>query len=344
MEFNYWDKFLTKKIITATSFGGSGAGAISDLFKEFHLGHSFGNKELWFLQDYDGISDLDYYLNDGNHRSKVSYAIKNFEKYIENNMIFYKEIFGDNFKKITTDFIDSLKDASFNKSISKHEISNIFLRHLIFKLSPFMQYLYSRLIKGKIIEFIPYLPRRRKYYSHPDSDRFYKYVQEYTSRLFDEIDSKAEFEFLYFEQLVPSIKIDRYFNYINNMKVIIVDRDPRDIYLMNQMRWKGAAFICDTTNIDEYITWYRSMRFNLKKDIENPNTIKINFEELVYNYETTLSTILNFVDISSELHINKKKFFDPDVSIHNTKLWKGNHNYKNEITKIEELLFEYCYQ
>lgn len=41
------------------------------------------------------------------------------------------------------------------------------------------------------------------------------------------VDNKS---FVMFDQLVPPSNVKRYNRYVNNLKVIIVDRDPRDIY------------------------------------------------------------------------------------------------------------------
>jgi len=71
---------MTRKIITCTGYGGTGSSAITDILKEFDNGLSLGDAEFWFLQDFNGISDLEYHLIGGNHRSRVNLAIKKFKK------------------------------------------------------------------------------------------------------------------------------------------------------------------------------------------------------------------------------------------------------------------------
>ena len=46
------------------------------------------------LQAYNGVSDLEYFLVDGNHRSKVNLAVKRFLKYVDDNEGFYSNFFG----------------------------------------------------------------------------------------------------------------------------------------------------------------------------------------------------------------------------------------------------------
>ena len=159
-----------------------------------------------------------------------------------------------------------------------------------------------------------------------------------------QLDKKNKYQNLIFDQLVPSNNINRYFKYVDNLKVILVDRDPRDLYLLNQIHWKGASYICDTKNVDEYISWYKALRIHRKyEDLKNENIIVINFEELIYEYENSIIKICNFLNIDLTKHNKKKQYFNPDISIKNTKLWETEHIYKKEILQIENELSEFCY-
>ena len=50
---------MYKNIFTSTGFGGTGSSAIIDILSEFSNGKSLGNAEIWFLQEQNGISDLE---------------------------------------------------------------------------------------------------------------------------------------------------------------------------------------------------------------------------------------------------------------------------------------------
>ena len=143
---------------------------------------------------------------------------------------------------------------------------------------------------------------------------------------------------------MPATNIKRYFNYVDNLKVILVDRDPRDLYLLNKNHWKGASNICNTDNINEYIGWYKALRIHRKKeDLINNNIIIISFEELVYEYDDTLQKLCIFLNIDLKSHALRKKYFNPEISKNNTKLWLKPHNYESEIKIIEKELSEFCY-
>ena len=333
------------KIITSTGYGGTGSSAITDLLKEFEGGICAGNEEFWFLQDLNGVSDLEYFLIDGNHRSKVDKAIKNYLQYVKKHNHFYSKFFSDKFEIFSRDYVNSLIDVKFKKSISEFDLDSDISKFLLFNFSIKIQYIYWNFFSRKYSEFSPYVPKIEKYYCSIDKEFFYKKTKEYTSKLFAVLNPNKKKIFLAFDQLVPAMNSQRYFNYIDNLKVVIVDRDPRDLFLLNEIKWKGAAYICDTKNINEYINWYRSLRKHKVKEFnKNNNTMYLNFEDLVYNYDKTLKMLLDFFELPSKLHKFKKMFFNPDDSKINTRLWASPHSYKYEIELIESELHKYCYE
>jgi len=334
---------LNRKIITCTGYGGTGSSAITDLLKEFDCGLSMGDAEFWFLQDYDGISDLEYFLIDGNHRSKVSLAIERYIKYIQKNNSFYSKIFATNFIKYSNEYIESLIDARFKKALSYYEVDNNFLRVWHFKIYPRLQLLARKILRQNTFEFSPYIPLINKTYSIPDRSRFYKKTKKYTHNLFNLLDVDNKYKFLAFDQLVPTTNISRYLNYVENMKVVVVDRDPRDLYLLNEIQWKGASYVCDTSNVYEYIDWYKTMRLHRKSEKKSDNILYIMIEDLIYNYEKTLNKLYKFLDLTEEEHTHKRKHFNPEISITWTRLWEKNPNYTHQVKIIEEQLSEYCY-
>jgi hypothetical protein len=334
---------LNRLIVTCTGYGGTGSSAITDLLKEFDNGFSLGNAELWFLQGYDGVSDLEYFLIDGNHRSKVNLAIKRFKIYVNEYNGLYSKYFGNKYKEYSDDYIEALTDAKFKKSISYYEIDSAVHKFLLFRASPLLQKVIAKFFKKDFKEFSPYIPIEDKVYSIPNRERFYKITSDYTTKLFDAIDNN--YNFIAVDQLVPAMNAGRYLNYVNNLKIIIVDRDPRDLFLLNELHWKKAAYICDTTNVDEFITWYRAIREHRKFEEKNENIIYIMLEDLIYNNDKTLELVCNFLNIDRNDHVRKGHFFRPDASMKHTKIWKKFPEYRaKDVNKIQKELYEYCFK
>ena len=337
---------MAKQIITCTGYGDTGSSGITDLFKEFDNCCSMGDGEFWFLQDFDGISDLEYFLTDGNHRSKVSLAIERYRQYAITNKRFYDKFFDNQFIKYTNEYLEQLVDVKFKKAISPAEVPSKFKRFFYFTILVRLQLMYKKLISQELYEPCVWYPIIDKTYAYPTKEMFYAKTKKYTIKLFNLVNKSDKYQHLVFDQLVPTTNIKRYFNYVDNLKVILVDRDPRDLYLLNKLRYKRASWFCDCSNVDDFIEWYRALRLHQKSDdLNNKQILKINFEDLIYKYDDTVDKICKFVKIDSKHHIHKKKYLNPDKSIKNVKLYLTNEAllYKNEIQQITNKLSEFCY-
>ena len=168
-------------------------------------------------------------------------------------------------------------------------------------------------------------------------EEFYCYTKLYLDKLFREANLNNK-EFIVLDQLVPSTNIERYQNYFYNLKTIIVDRDPRDIYILEKEKWKDNVIPAE--NIFDYVKWFKLTRENT--DYKNENILKVKFEDLIYNYENKVNDILKFLNINEKEHKLKKKYFNPEVSKHNTQLWKKFSKYEKEIEIIEKELKTFC--
>lgn len=333
-----------QKIITCTGYGGTGSSAITDLLKEFQNVYSYGDTEFRFLQDPNGIRDLEYGIIENNERNITDYRIKHFKKrmkFLNNNLIHsYKKYFGKNFKVYTDMYIKSLIKLQWEGYSPKDILEETLLKKFLYYTERFIQKKIFHLKEGgaKI-----YKNKTPMSYTYITKTYFYEQTKEYLNKLFLEI-LKEEKEYLALDQLVPPNNINKYLDYFYDIKVIVVDRDPRDLYLLNEIFWHEAWI--PTKNIELYIEWFKLLREHQKIEIpyENKNRIlRIKFEDMIFNYDTTLRKILSFLEISEKDHNEKKKFFNPEVSIKNTQLFKKYKEYENEIEIIEEKLKEFCY-
>ena len=64
------------RFITCASYYGSGSSAITDFVSEFRTVYSFTNEEFRFVQDPDGVADLEYHLVENFNRHNSGHAIK----------------------------------------------------------------------------------------------------------------------------------------------------------------------------------------------------------------------------------------------------------------------------
>lgn len=323
------------KIITCASYHGSGSSAISDLLKEFNNCHSCGDYEFRFIQDPYGISDLEFHLVENNHRLNSGYFLKKFKKkidFLSGNRFFrrYEKYFNNKFKIYSYEYINNLTNL-----IWQGEWSQELTESPLFYVQRVLSKIFQLLTNNKERE-INILWKNKLYFSKP-KEKFYLYTKNYLDKLFSEINSKKEFILL--DQLVPPTNINRYLKYFSFLKVIIVDRDPRDLYILEKLYWKDNVF--PVKNVYDFIEWFKLTREGT--DYNNSNILKIKLEDLIFNYEETLKLINCFLNIGLENHQDKRKYFIPEKSIKNTRLWKKHTELIKDIKIIEDELGEYCY-
>lgn len=331
------------KLITTTGFGGTGSSAITDILKEFSNVLSKSDQEIWLYQDLWGISDLEYYLLEGSHRSKTSYAIKKFKVNLEKNSKQYFNYFGQGINNIISEYVEGLSNVKFKKAESIFEVESKVYGYFLFKLIPKFISLRNKLfnLNAEIIKFN--YPLINKSFFVPNYSFFYGLTKQMSRKLVSLLDPKMDFEFIVIDQLIPATNYQRYFNYFDNIKIVIVDRDPRDLYLLNEVIWRKAPFVADTSNVEEFVKWFRAIRIDPLSAHNSNNVLRIQFEDLIYSYEDTLAVMLGFLGINHSNHIYKFKFFNPEKSKINTRLWVGRNDYKVEIEYIEKHLKEFCF-
>jgi len=69
----------------------------------------------------------------------------------------------------------------------------------------------------------------------------------------------------------------------------------------------------------------------------------LRFEDLIYKYNKTTSIIKEFLEFSEEEHVVPEQYFDPSISIKNTRLWEKLNGHKDEVEYIQKTLPQYLY-
>ena len=334
---------MIKKIITCTGYYGTGSSAVSDLFLEFSNCCSLGDYELRFIQEPGGIRDLEYNLIENNHRHNTSNAIKEFIRYTDhlNGDIIrkgYKRFWGDSFKKLTKEYINHIVELKTENWWNYDQYS----RGILFNdLDLIYKWIGRKL--GKEEPSMLELLHEKGYYSAIEKEAFYKYTQKYISELLNSLDTNG-CETVVLDQLLPPSNINQYIHYFQEeLKIIVVDRDPRDCYLLEAANWKTG--IIPYKKVEDFCKWFEIIRKQANKDVDDPNMVlRVRFEDMIYDYETTIKRIIEFVGLGVENHIKPKSCFNPAVSINNTNLKRNYPEFIDNIQYIEEHLASYLYK
>lgn len=332
-----------KKIITTTGYMVSGSSAVTDLLKEYSkISNKNGSFEYVFLHGPNGVFDLEDNLLKNNTVVHSDYSIKAFKKEMYDlfNIRFwwcanYKKMLGPQFKKIVDKYIDNLVDVKYfshwyySEKPSKKDEIIIALKKIINKLT---------LYKLNIAEM---RLNTELYMSFIDDATFYKYTNEFIAEVCDYINSS---DIILLDQLVLPHNLYRINNYFDeNFRCIIIERDPRDVFLENKYRYvKQHMDVPFPTDVEKFILYYKKMRVNEKESNDN-RILRIHFEDLILNYEKMVSKIEFFIGLTPDDHTFPKKYFKPEKSINNVGLYKRYSDKDDEIKRIEAELTEYCY-
>ena len=332
------NNFLT---ISCASYYGSGSSAIIDYLSEFKDVKSLTNYEFRFAHDPDGLSELEYNLVENFNRHNSGHAIKRYKKivdYYSNHLGVkrYEPFFNGKWKQYSYEYIEKLIDFSFPGCWQY----DFFDKGPIYE---FLAKLPNRLLQRTIWRNKPdknfFFGKNITYASHPTEEYFLKCTKEYTSNLLKEANTTNN-KILLVDQIVPSSNIDRHIRYFDNMKVFVVDRDPRDVYLLSKYEWKDEVVPKD---IDLFCKWYKYTRSTQKNENWDEKKLLLQFEDMVYKYDETSKKINDWVGLNAEEHIRIKEIFNPQISIKNTQYWVSHPNCKEEALYIANKLGDYLY-
>lgn len=329
--------------------GGIVAGLIMREFDSF-LGPFPHNTEFRLFKERFALCDLQDSLLESHDPEIVDLAIKDFawllSKYARTNSFFSKTGFGFDkstnyeFSKLTFKYIESLTD--FNYPMSWHFYD---FRTKYFPL------LFTRIIRklSKSYKF----GRKPAHFSFPKRNEFVlktrHYIEDVMSSFIDDDLYNDDATIIFSKAVSPfSVKrINQVISYFDECKIIIIDRDPRDIYIelcrSGKERYLPASK--DPKVIAAgFIKLFRALRSEQEAIKNHPNVLLINFEDICFSYEDSLIKIYEFLDLESSAHVRKGKSFNPIESQRNVGLWRfGNAKEKEVIEHIESELQQFLY-
>lgn len=342
---------MSSKKVSVTGFYGTGSSAVLDLLKEYKNSHAVPENGRYYEHNTfyvsGGLFDLVTLLRIGNAPLQSDYVLNNFvSKMKQLNDYYYlwfgsfKALTGKKFMNLVYEFVNSIsqhhKGKNYNHVI-KTRLSPIkallqFGAHLVYHKN-FVRYGIGYIYDNKPI-----------YYANPTEEELYVATRRFTEgyfNLFEQPNSALDI----YDHLIWPQQVDSHANCFNDdFKIIIAYRDPRDVYISDQFIWskppigRGNKHFSD--NVDDFIEeWKRTVTHQY----DNPNALKIQFEDLVYNYEDAIKRIEQFVGLESDTHNNIKHFFDPLKSIENTQVFLLNPEWKKIADKIASELPEYIY-
>ena len=342
----------TNNIITIKSFWSSGGSAVNDLLLEFDNITGFRQQEITLIETIDGIMDLDYRFNKNRANILTGMQISKFAKLVDHISQHGQYSWPYDSEKLFRGYFKQ-RSYEFIKNISLKEVDAYleFIYHIYadkdfqnkYRKTPYKKYKRAKK-RAKLFPWLfkcnppsHYYPRE-KYFLPSDSLTFNKELGRYLNDLFQYLLNKHSSSVV-LDQMLNIDTFLQYKNTINDLKYIIVDRDPRDIYILNREKLQSLVI---PSNVDDFIIWFESTRAALTPEVKSL-CLHMNFEDLIYNYDEQIQKVMNYLEINDETHVRPKKFLNPQTSIKNTQLFNRTNKYSEDIKRIEKLLPQYLY-
>lgn len=332
------------RIIVSTGYMGSGSSAITDLVSEFReCQNEFKSYEYVLMHSPNGVFDLEDKLLLGNNAIRSDEAIRTFRSHAKKlyDKKFwwvgnYKKIIGPDFMKKTDEYVNSLINFNYKGYWYNHEEVNT---KMFFKLLLRKPIKILTLNKVKFNKVLKYNDGMK--ICLPTKEEFYQKSHKYIYDLIDEI-SRGKKNVVLDQFLLPFnlYRVDNYFD--DKLKVIVVERDPRDVFILNKYIWpKRELCVPIPVEVNEFCDYYKRMRESEIKT-DSKKVLRIKFEDLIYNYDKEIDRITKFLGFKDSDHLYKKTRFNPDISIKNTQLF-NEKKYKSEVDIINKKLKKYLY-
>lgn len=332
------------KFIVPIGYMGSGSSAVTDLISEIDcVDNKSGSFEYIFLHCPNGVFDLEDKLLIGNNAIRSDEAIHSFYETMKdlNYKRFwwpsgYKKIFHNKFMDIVNQYIEEIIDIKIDSFWYYQENPKSFMY-----IKVFFERVIRKLFKGTIHIKKP-LRYETMWLSYKSEEEFYRLTNKFISNILSCLSyDKAD---IVIDQLILPhnlYRVPKYFD--DKFYFIVVERDPRDIFILNKYIWSGRnTGVPYSRDVEQFCEQYKAIR-KMERSCDNINLFKIKFEDLVYNYEMMCKKIFDFLGYDCDKHTKQYQYFDPAKSIKNTQVYLMDPKYNDEVKYIEKHLSSYLY-
>lgn len=333
--------------ILVSGFFASGSSAAVDLLKEFKGSYEC-MAEIRTIKDPYGIAQMERALTDHWELINSSAAIRDFlwlSKICARPGKFplapaglgYSQTISKDYMEITQRYVDKLTKFTYKTDFYYQRFKKNYFQYVTDRCRWAAEYL----SKGKLR--IANRNMKPSYFAKPTHKEFNKATQEYFYELFEAHANDKQKNYIILDQAVSPNDTQVIHRYFESAKMIIVDRDPRDMYV-DDMLWI-ESFDSDQQSRaagERYVQRHKALRSSMELD---DDVMYIRFEDLILNYEESVKKITEFLGFKPEDHITPKKYLQPEKSCKNIGIWKQHYDkYKDALDAIKEGLPEYCWE
>ena len=326
-------------IIGVCGFGSTGSSAISDYLTEYGEQLSVVDSlEFTWVSEADGLVDLEYHVMYPHSRTDDSItAIRRYQKKADFQM--RKYVIGGGIPKniyytSVKDFIDEITTVSWNWYDYTKEgiIAKFFDRYLLQnRVIPSIERRLGRQINAYPMKTVHLSVKPACFYSAAK-----KHVRTLITAMGGD-NTKP----IVLDQPFSGNNPQASFPFFDDPVAVVVDRDPRDNYVFSRTRLMGKNHFMATECVEDFVKYYRALRDEQPYKNGDERVLRIQFEDMVYEYEKTTALLRTFLDLPD--NPAPKTIFVPEMSIANTQVWKRYPQFQADIECIERELEDYLY-
>lgn len=330
-------------IVSTCGFGSTGSSAVCDYLMECEGFQNFDAVEFTLSTMVDGLEDLEFHIMKQNTRLSSSiYAIQRFRKAIhERSREWSVETSAkrQDILDLTNHYLKDITQLTFiGNGPQIDRPHNEFIR----------RYFGEAVIKQRIIPYLEkkkWLKKNIDFYPLTELDasirpsNFYEASKRYVSSILTLLGCDLN-KSVVLDQAFVGNDPEKSFPFFNDPYAIVVDRDPRDLYIFAKKVLLSRGRFMPIDSVEKFITYYRMMRDNQPYKIPNERILVIPFESMVYDYDKAAAKIDQFLGCVNK---RRKSIFDPSISIANTNLVRKFPEFKEDVAKIERQLNEYLF-
>lgn len=325
-------------ILGTCGFGSTGSSAVSDYLLEFDSVQVLDKKEFTLVAEPDGLIDLEYHLMHPHYKiydCKIAiYRFQEHMKRIERGFTRGWKVDKITYNRITEDFINKITTVKWKDILYAVD-------------SPLVSYL-ERVYSQKVIAKIERILNRpivcfpmTDVYLSVQPENFYIAAKEFVAALLTEMGADRTKRMIILDQPFGGNNPQAAFPFFDDPYAIVVDRDPRDNYVFSQTKLLGRNHSAPLNNVQDFVLYYKSVRDNQPYKQEHERVMRIQFEEMVYNYDTATSRIREFLRLPE--NPRPRTVFDPNLSVANTQVFKKFPQFYEDVKYIETHLQDYLF-
>ena len=325
-------------------FGASGGSALRDLFYEYDDIFVFP-AEFRLLKEKNGLLDLERSLFISKSPDNIDLAIKDFQNLsinlarvttkIKRLGFSYDKFTNNQFSKLVNDFIEEIVDYRYPFNGHNYDFRKTYIKSQLDRFA-------SKIFPYSFFE-------KDAYMAYPSYEKYLKASKKLLSFTFQSAINKENFKpkCIGLHNVVNQFTFEEIYNsanYFDNFKMVIIDRDPRDIFLDFPHHRYIPRNVDNLEKAKCFIKFFKALRLNLNEIQKLEFCLLTSFEELILNYDSTVKKIEDFLGIfKRNKSIERKKFF-PEKSIKNIRKYKNlSNDYLPAINLIESELSEYLF-